>query len=96
MPGSYYRNAINNGILIVEMDTDGITEKDQLRVVMDESGILVSNLSSGLSVRRPGFRKELEDIILSGGLIEYVKQRQKNKKEGVICEREKSQSPESS
>lgn len=74
---SYYRNAINNGILIVEMDTGGIKEQDQIRVTMDESGILVEDMTASLSVRRPGFRKELEDIILSGGLIEFVKQQQK-------------------
>lgn len=73
---SYYRNAINNGILIVEMDTDSIREKDELRVTMDEDGILVEDLTSGMCVRRPGFRKELEDIIVCGGLIEFVKKSQ--------------------
>lgn len=73
---SYYRNAINNGILIVEMDTSSIRERDQLRVTMDESGLLVENLTNGTVVRRPGLRKELADIILSGGLIEFVRQQQ--------------------
>ncbi len=77
---SYYRNAINNGILIVELDTSPIQEGDRLRVTMDGQGILVEDLDSGLNVRRPGLRKELEEIILSGGLIEFV--RQKNKEEG--------------
>lgn len=72
---SYYRNAINNGILIVEMDTDPIQEGDQLRITMDESGIQVEDLSIGLIVQRPGFRKELEEIIVSGGLIEFVRQK---------------------
>lgn len=73
---SYYRNAINNGILIVEMDTDPIREGDRLRITMDEEGILVEDLTTGMRVRRPGFRKELEDIIVSGGLIEFVKKSQ--------------------
>lgn len=73
---SYYRNAINNGILIVEMDTSSIRERDQLRVTMDESGLLVENLTNGTAVRRPGLRRELADIILSGGLIEFVRQQQ--------------------
>lgn len=77
---SYYRNAVNNGILIVELDTSSIREGDRLRVTVDEQGILTQDLDTGLAVRRPGLRRELEEIILSGGLIEYV--RQKNKKEG--------------
>lgn len=73
---SYYRNAINNGILIVELDTDPIREGDRLRVTMDGDGILVEDLTTGMRVVRPGFRKELEDIIVSGGLIEFVKKSQ--------------------
>lgn len=76
---SYYRNAVNNGILIVEMDTGPIREGDQLRVTMDQSGILVEDLTDGWRVRRPGFRKELEDIILSGGLIEFVRQKRRER-----------------
>ena len=78
---SYYRNAINNGILIVEMDTSSIREKDLLRITMDNNGILVEDLSNKLSVRCPGFRKELENIILSGGLLKFVRQ-QRGQKEG--------------
>ena len=78
---SYYRNAINNGILIVEMDTSSIREKDLLRITMDDNGILVEDLSNKLSVRCPGLRKELENIILSGGLIKFVKL-QRGQKEG--------------
>ena len=78
---SYYRNAINNGILIVEMDTSSIREKDLLRITMDDNGILVEDLSNKLSVRCPGVRKELENIILSGGLLKFVRQ-QRGQKEG--------------
>ena len=80
---SYYRNAINNGILIVEMDTDSIRENDQLRITMDESGIVVEDLTTGLQVHRPGFRKALEDIIVSGGMIEFV---MKNHIKGRECQ----------
>ena len=78
---SYYRNAINNGILIVEMDTSAIQEGDRFRVTMDNQGVLVEDLTSGVCTRGPGFRKELEDIIISGGLIPYVR-RQKQEKKG--------------
>lgn len=70
---SYYRNAINNGILIVEMDTDSITEGDKMRVSMDGDEIVVENLRTGESARLPGFRKELRDILECGGLIPYIR-----------------------
>lgn len=75
---SYYRNAINNGILIVEMDTDSIIEGDKIRVSMDGDEIVVENLRTGESAHLPGFRKELRDILECGGLIPYV--RAKNEK----------------
>lgn len=70
---SYYRNAINNGILIVEMDTDPITEGDKMRVSMDGDEILVENLRTGELTRLLGFRKELRDILECGGLIPYIR-----------------------
>lgn len=63
------------------MDTSSIREKDLLRITMDDNGILVEDLSNKLSVRCPGLRKELENIILSGGLIKFVKL-QRGQKEG--------------
>ena len=70
---SYFRNAINNGILIVEMNTDPINENDTIHVAMDEKKITVEDVTNGYSVSKPALRKELADIIVSGGLIQYVR-----------------------
>ncbi len=73
---SYYRNAINNGILIVEMDTDSINENDTVNVKMDGNFILVEDLTNGYNVRIPGFRDEIREIIICGGLVGYMRKKQ--------------------
>ena len=67
----------------MELDTDSIQENDQLRITMDDDGILVEDLTSGFTARRPGFRKELEEIIVSGGLIEFIRKQQREKTGGT-------------
>ena len=71
---SYYRNAINNGILIVEMDTDNISENDIVEVVMDDKNIIVTDLTNEYTVNVKSFNEEIRKILLYGGLIGYMRQ----------------------
>ena len=74
---SYFRNCVNNGVLPVEMDTKDIIEGAILRVVMDENGISVHNMSTGALVRRPGFEGVVAQILESGGIVPYVRRQLK-------------------
>lgn len=69
---SYYRNAVNNGILIVEMDTDGIREGDDVEVTMDGDVITVRNHTTGKTWERPGFHGEAGRILDHGGIVPYM------------------------
>lgn len=73
---SYYRNAVNNGILPVEMDTSNIREGDWLTVRMDEKAIIVTNQRTGEQASCPPFRGKPAEILACGGLVEFVKQSQ--------------------
>lgn len=73
---SYYRNAINNGIIVVEIDTDNINENDIVNVKMDDKFIVVENKSNKYKVQLLGFSDEIKDILISGGLIGYMRKNQ--------------------
>ena len=72
---SYFRNCVNNGVLPVEMDTEGIAEGDVLNVTVDNDGILVRNLTAGMSARRPGFDGVVMEILERGGIVPYARER---------------------
>lgn len=73
---SYYRNAINNGIIVVEMDTDTINENDIISVKVSENEITINNITTNKSTQHPGFRSIIRDIISAGGLVEYISNNQ--------------------
>lgn len=76
---SYYRNAINNGIIVIEMDTAQINEGDIINVKIYDDSIIIENVTNNCYTKVPGFRGEIKDILNCGGIIEYMK---KNKQKG--------------
>ena len=72
---TFYRNAINNGLLPVECDTSGVVEGDTLTVRLHDDGVEVANKRSGtLTVARalPAFMREIH---AQGGLVPYLRSR---------------------
>jgi 3-isopropylmalate/(R)-2-methylmalate dehydratase small subunit len=66
---TYYRNAVNNGLLPLVCDTRGVAEGDRLAIGPD----CVMNLSSGKSVAIEPLPEIMRAIIDAGGLVEYFK-----------------------
>jgi 3-isopropylmalate/(R)-2-methylmalate dehydratase small subunit len=71
---TFYRNAVNNGLIPIVCDTDAIREGERLRVDITDALVTVANLTSGtrLSVKSglPGIMLE---ILESGGLVPYLR-----------------------
>ena len=66
----FYRNAINNGMLIIEVDTSRIGEKDILSIDLTEKKIYVNgNFSDGIPFNISETEKTLTD---EGGLLNYI------------------------
>lgn len=70
---SYYRNAMNNGILLIEADTDFLRDGDEISIDPDDDENLI------LTFAHKGDRVNLgkagsinEALYREGGLIEYV------------------------
>lgn len=70
---SFYRNGINNGILLVEAVTSGVEEEDEIRVSSDGDKIFVENLTKGTAIRSDfHLPKVMADILDCGGLVGYM------------------------
>jgi 3-isopropylmalate/(R)-2-methylmalate dehydratase small subunit len=67
---TYYRNAVNNGLLPVECDTTGIREGDRI-TVLREPALAVRNERSGEIVVAESLPAIMWAIIDAGGLVPY-------------------------
>ena len=66
---SFYRNAINNGLLVVACDTSGVGEGDRLRIAPDGRAVRVENATLD-AAPLPAIMRE---ILSAGGLVGYLR-----------------------
>lgn len=72
---TFYRNAINNGLMPVECETLGIQEGDTLVIVADDRGVRIDDVTRGTSrIARP-FPDTIRMILAQRGIIEVVRKR---------------------
>jgi len=71
---SFYRNAINNGLLPIECDTSDILEGYTISVESDTSGTTVVDERTGRRELRPPLGGIAGEILAAGGLVPYLKQ----------------------
>ncbi len=69
----FFRNAVNIGLAVMEVDTSGIEPGDEL--IVDTSRGIVENLSQGEKLKATPLAGVMKDILKSGGLKEYLKER---------------------
>jgi len=70
---TYYRNAINNGLVPVVCEVSGIREGDPLRLIVEAGAarLMVGPSGAGIPARAPaGIALE---IVRMGGLVQYFK-----------------------
>jgi 3-isopropylmalate/(R)-2-methylmalate dehydratase small subunit len=70
---TYFRNAINNGLLPVVCDTCGIHEGDRLVIAESGGGLTVRNESTSKLLTASPLPKIMFDILQAGGLVPYFK-----------------------
>lgn len=69
---TYYRNAINNGLIPVECDTSGIREGDRLTVDLGDD-LTVSDVTQGWSMRARPLPAHMRRVLDAGGLVPYIR-----------------------
>lgn len=68
----FYRNSFNMGLLILECnETDDINEGDELKIDVNQGTI--SNLTQNKTYKFQPIPPFMQELIKSGGLIEYAK-----------------------
>jgi len=69
---TYYRNAINNGLLPVECDTGGIQEGDFLSIELGAT-LTVHNETRGVAIPALPLPAHMRSILEAGGLVPYFR-----------------------
>jgi 3-isopropylmalate/(R)-2-methylmalate dehydratase small subunit len=70
---SFYRNAINNGLVPIECDIADIAEGDPISIVMESSGVTITNERTGAREVRQPLGGIAGDILAAGGLVPYLR-----------------------
>jgi 3-isopropylmalate/(R)-2-methylmalate dehydratase small subunit len=70
---TYFRNAINNGLIPIECDTTAIGEGDQLRVELDAGQVRVTDLTRGIGINGIPLSGITLAILHAGGLVPYFR-----------------------
>jgi 3-isopropylmalate/(R)-2-methylmalate dehydratase small subunit len=69
---SFYRNAINNGLLAIECDTSPIVEGDLLAVDLDGPTVQVAVAERGIVLTAASLPPLIQRILESGGLVAFL------------------------
>ena len=71
---TFFRNAINNGLIPIQCETGGFEEEDRLSVRTDGAGILVVDHTKATSRRAAPISGVALDILVAGGLVPYLRE----------------------
>ena len=72
---TFYRNAINNGLIPIECNTGNIAEGDTITILLNEDRIEVADARDGGIVVGQPFPAFMQDILDAGGLVGYLNSR---------------------
>ena len=70
---TFYRNAVNSGLLTIESETDRIEAMDRLRIKVDFENIVIDNLTRNTTVKAVAPGGILMEIFNAGGLVDYIR-----------------------
>jgi 3-isopropylmalate/(R)-2-methylmalate dehydratase small subunit len=71
---TFYRNAINNGLIPVQCETSAFEEGDKLTVTLDGANPSVVNHTRQLALHGPPISGIMLDILAHGGLVPYMRE----------------------
>jgi 3-isopropylmalate/(R)-2-methylmalate dehydratase small subunit len=69
---TYYRNAVNNGLLPLMCDTSRIREGDRLAIERQD-GLIVHNVTTGERLSAGALPRIMLEILEAGGLVPYFR-----------------------
>ncbi|HEX7938555.1 MAG TPA: hypothetical protein VF483_06145 [Gemmatimonadaceae bacterium] len=72
---SFYRNAVNNGLLPLECDTSQVREGDRLSLRVADNAIELRDITTGQVLTPAPLPQAMQQILDAGGLVGFVRQR---------------------
>ena len=69
---SFFRNAINNGLLVVECDTASFQEGDTVTIHVRDGEVRVKNDTRDITVAGATLPPIVQELIRHGGLVPYL------------------------
>jgi len=72
---TYYRNALNNGLIPVECDVAGIEDGDRVTVDLSGEEVHVANLTRGVAIRAERLSEMAQELLGAGGIVALVRER---------------------
>ena len=70
---TFFRNAINNGLIPVQCDTSRFEEGDRLSVKLDGATLVVVNFTKELTLAAEPIPDVMLKILESGGIVQHLK-----------------------
>jgi 3-isopropylmalate/(R)-2-methylmalate dehydratase small subunit len=70
---TYYRNAINGGLLTIEAETGSIADQDRLRIEVGSKRIAIHNLTKDRTITADLPGGLILDLFEAGGLVDYIR-----------------------
>ena len=67
----FFRNAFNIGLLLIETDTDNISENDRVSIDLDKG--VVKNLTRDIDLPIKPLPPFMQELLKEGGLVNYIK-----------------------
>ncbi len=71
----FYRNSINNGLVLIEADTDKLDSGDEIEIYLEEGKI--KNITKNIEIYGTKIPDFLIEIIKIGGVVNYLKKYKK-------------------
>lgn len=71
---TFYRNAVNNGLVPVECDTREIGEGDRLEIALADGAMRVTNQATGRTIVGTPMPGVMLEILEAGGLVSYMRE----------------------
>jgi 3-isopropylmalate/(R)-2-methylmalate dehydratase small subunit len=71
---TFYRNAVNNGLIPIECDTSAIDESDRLSIELVDGRFSVRDLTNGRSLAAHRIPPLMTEILDAGGLVRFVRE----------------------
>ena len=72
---TYYRNALNNGLIPVECDVSEIQDGDRIEVVLSGEDVRVTNLTRDTRVQAERLSSTAHELLDAGGIVPLIRDR---------------------